>query len=144
MKNNVYKLMLPVLLVTNFGAVRAGEFSAKPIAPKVASFDIIMLYELADTLAGLGFQNLAISARDTAKILGDSFIYWTVKLAALMGLSYQVSQTYQQDPNNKTLFQAYMDIGLLTAYFRSFLGDFGKSYTKNFMPFYDFAPAPNA
>jgi hypothetical protein len=137
MKNKVYKLLLPMLLVTSFGAMKAGELPVKPIAPKVTSFDVFILYNMADTFAGLGFNNLAIATRDTAKILGDSFLYWSVKAAALIGLAYQVDQAYQKNSDNKTLFAAWMDIALLATYFSNFLGN---SWAK----VYGFAPAPNA
>ncbi len=139
MKNNVYKLLLPMLLVTSFGVIKAGELSVKPIAPQSTSLDIIVLYNLADTLKGLGFEKLAISTRDTAKILGDSFLYWTVKLGALLGLLYQTNEEFNKHPDNKTLSYASGQITLLTSYFTAFLGNWGKPYTYSFKPAYDFA-----
>jgi hypothetical protein len=144
MKNKVYKLLLPMLLVTSFGAMKAGEVSMKPIAPHSTSADIIILYKLADTLDQSGLKSLATLTRDTASILGNSYIYRAVKMTALLSLLYQVGQKLKNNPANDALMGAYValyQLGLMT-YFLA--GDFGKPYTEKFKPWYDFAPAPNA
>lgn len=141
MKNSFYKLLLPMLLVTGFGAMKAEEVSMKPVAPRKTSVDIISLYILADKLAQSGFESLAISTRDTAKILGDSYLYTTVKLAALAGLLYQIIQSLKKVPNNYLLLVAYsLIINAWGSLFYALTGDFGRPYSESFKPWYDFAP----
>ncbi len=139
MNNRVYTLLFLMFLTTGFGSLKVKDASMKPIAPQSTSVDIIALYKLADKFRDASYESLAIATRDTAKILGDSYLYKAVKGAALLGLLYQIGQYLKKHPTDDILIYAYtMLTGFATTVYW-FMGDFGKSYTTTFSPWYEFA-----